>query len=83
LPGVRPDFELDEAANLGSIFLRGMLSEKEPAGLSNSYETLRQPSNGGDVFPSTFRVAKRRISWPEKGTVRTPTVVSDVSKLMV
>jgi len=30
LPGVHLDFELDEAANLGSIFLRRMLSEKEP-----------------------------------------------------
>ena len=49
MPGVRPDFELDEAANLGSIFLRGMLSEKEPTGLSNSYETSRQLSDGGDV----------------------------------
>jgi len=49
LPGVRPDFGLDEAVNLGSIFLRGMLSKKVPAGLSNSYETPRQPSNGGDV----------------------------------
>jgi hypothetical protein len=32
-----PDLELDGSANLGSIFLQGMLFEKELAGFSNNY----------------------------------------------
>jgi len=29
-----PDFKLDEAANLESVLLQGMLSEKEPVGFA-------------------------------------------------
>jgi hypothetical protein len=48
-PSVCPDFELDGSANLGSIFLQGMLSEKEFAGFSNNYGPPTQPDIVGDV----------------------------------
>jgi hypothetical protein len=48
-PSVCPDFELDGSANLGSIFLQGMLSEKELAGFSNNYGPPAQPDTVGDV----------------------------------
>ena len=48
-PDIRPDFELDRAANLGSVLLRGMLSEKELNGFPNNYETPGQPKTTGDA----------------------------------
>jgi len=48
-PDIRPDFELYSMANLGSILLRGMLSEKEPVGFSNNYETPGEPRTAGDA----------------------------------
>ena len=47
-PGVCPDFELDGVADLGSIFLRGMLSEKELNGFSCDRETPGQPVIAGN-----------------------------------
>lgn len=40
LSGVRTDFGLDELVNMGSTFLPGMLSEKEPVGSFIDYEQL-------------------------------------------
>jgi len=39
LPDVHPDFEPDGAANLGSVLLQAMLSEKELTGFQKNYET--------------------------------------------
>jgi len=52
-PSICPDFELDGSANPGSIFLQGMLSEREPVGFSKNYELSAQPSTVGDVDNET------------------------------
>jgi len=49
LPDVRPDFEPDGAANLGSVLLQAMLSEKELTGFPKNYETPGQPKTTGDA----------------------------------
>ena len=48
LSGVRPDFELGGVADLESIFLQGMLSEKELDGFSCDRKTPGQPVIAGD-----------------------------------
>ena len=52
-PGPRADFELDGAANLGSMLLRGMLSEKELDGFPNSSGTCKEPDITGEVDNET------------------------------
>ena len=49
LSGVGAGFELDESVNMGSVFLQGMLSEKEPVGFSVGYELLWQHGTAGDI----------------------------------
>ena len=48
-PRFCPDFELDGSANLGSIFLQGMLSGKGLAGFSDYYELSAQPRTAVNV----------------------------------
>ena len=49
LSSVHTNFELDELINMGSTFLQGMLSEKEPVGFSANYKLPRQPNITGDM----------------------------------
>ena len=48
MPGTRPNFKLDGVVDLGFIFLRGVLSEKEHIGFSPDRETPGQPAISGD-----------------------------------